>query len=159
MTDFTTDIAQALVRKEDLKEVFRMHLEKAVNTLLLTELTAFLDYEKHDRSGFGSGNSRNGAYSRTLRTESGDLHLSMPRDRNGDFHQQTVAPYKRSNDTLESFVIHMYQKGVTTGEISDLLERMYGHHYTPQTISNMTKTMEKQVEAFKTRTLVFCKIK
>lgn len=149
MTDFTTDITQALVRKEDLKEVFRTHLKKAVNTLLATELTAFLDYEKYDRVGFGSGNSRNGTYPRTLHTEFGDLHLSIPRDRNGEFHQQTVAPYKRSNNSLESFVIHMDQKGGTTGEITDLLERMYGHHYTPQTISNITKTIEKQVEAFK----------
>lgn len=40
-----------------------------------------------------------------------------------------------------------------TGEITDFLERMYGHHCMLQTISNMTKTMEKQVEAFKARTL------
>ncbi|MED4130752.1 IS256 family transposase [Shouchella miscanthi] len=153
MTDFTTDIAQALVRKEDLQEVFRSHLEAAINTLLATELTAFLDYEKYDRVGFGSGNSRNGTYARTLHTEFGDLQLTIPRDRNGDFHQQTVAPYKRSNETLESFVLHMYQKGITTSEIADLLERMYGHHYTPQTISNMTKTMETQVRAFKERPL------
>ncbi len=148
MTDFTTDIAQALVRKEDLNEVFRTHLEKDVNLLLATELTAFLDYEKYG----------NGIYARTLHTEFGDLHLTVPRDRNGDFHQQTVAPYKRSNETLESFVIHMYQKGITTREITDLLERMYGHHYTPQTISNMTKTMETQVKAFKERPLVYCNI-
>ncbi|WP_054707925.1 IS256 family transposase [Bacillus sp. JCM 19041] len=153
MTDFTTDIAQALVRKEDLQEVFRFHLEAAVNTLLATELTAFLDYEKYDRIGVNSGNSRNGSYNRTLHTEFGDLQLTIPRDRNGDFHQQTVAPYKRSNETLESFVMHMYQKGVTTSEIADLLERMYGHYYTPQTISNMTKTMETQVKAFKERSL------
>ncbi|GAE94738.1 mobile element protein [Gracilibacillus boraciitolerans JCM 21714] len=77
----------------------------------------------------------------------------MPRDRNGEFNQQTVAPYKRSNDTLEAFVIHMFQKGVTMSEISDLIEKMYGHHYTPQTISNMTKVMSEQVEAFKSRPL------
>jgi transposase-like protein len=144
---------QALVKKEDITEVFRLHLEAAVNTLVKTELTAFLDYEKYDRIGFNSGNSRNGAYPRTLHTEFGDLEISIPRDRNGEFKQQTVAPYKRSNDTLESFVIHMYQKGVTMSEISDLLEKMYGHHYTPQTISNMTKVMSEQVEAFKTRSL------
>lgn len=103
----------------------------AVNTLLTTELTAFLDYEKYDRSGFHSGNSRNGAYSRKLHTEYGDLMITIPRDRNGEFKQQTVPPYKRSNDTLESFVIHMFQKGVTMAEISDLIEKMYGHHYTP----------------------------
>lgn len=153
MTQFTTDIMQALVKKEDISEVFRMHLETAVNTLLQTELTAFLDYEKYDRIGFNSGNSRNGAYTRTLHTEYGDLNLSIPRDRNGEFNQQTVAPYKRSNDTLESFVIHMFQKGVTMSEISDLIEKMYGHHYTPQTISNMTKVMSEQVEAFKSRPL------
>lgn len=153
MTQFTTDIMQALVKKEDISEVFRMHLETAVNMLLQTELTAFLDYEKYDRIGFNSGNSRNGVYTRTLHTEYGDLELSMPRDRNGEFNQQTVAPYKRSNDTLEAFVIHMFQKGVTMSEISDLIEKMYGHHYTPQTISNMTKVMSEQVEAFKSRPL------
>lgn len=153
MTQFTTDIMQALVKKEDISDVFRKHLEMAVHTLLKTELTAFLDYEKYDRIGFHSGNSRNGAYTRTLHTEYGDLELSMPRDRNGEFNQQTVAPYKRSNDTLESFVIHMFQKGVTMSEVSDLIEKMYGHHYTPQTISNMTKAMSEQVEAFKTRPL------
>ncbi|MBE5099592.1 transposase, partial [Priestia aryabhattai] len=56
-------------------------------------------------------------------------------------------------DTLEAFVIHMFQKGVTTAEIAHLMERMYGHHYTPQTISNMTKLMSEQVEAFRDRTL------
>ncbi|WP_031545680.1 IS256 family transposase [Salinicoccus luteus] len=153
MTQFTTDIMQALVKKEDISEVFRTHLETAVNTLLQTELSAFLDYEKYDRIGFNSGNSRNGIYTRTLHTEYGNLELSMPRDRNGEFNQQTVAPYKRANDTLESFVIHMFQKGVTMSEISDLIEKMYGHHYTPQTVSNMTKAMSEQVDAFKHRPL------
>ena len=153
MNDFTTDIAQALVQHQDVNEIFRSHLEHAVNQLLQTELTSFLDYDKYDASGIGSGNSRNGTYERTLKTEFGELSLAIPRDRNGDFHQQTVAPYKRTNDTLEAFVMHMYHKGVTTAEIADLLERMYGHHYTPQTISNMTQTMEAEVEAFRCRPL------
>lgn len=153
MDHFTSDIIQALVKKDDVTEIFRSHLETAVNTLLKTELTAFLDYEKYDRMGFNSGNSRNGAYSRTLHTEYGDLQIDIPRDRNGDFKQQTVAPYKRSNDTLESFVIHMFQKGVTMSEISHLIERMYGHHYTPQTISNMTQAVTEEVEAFRQRSL------
>ncbi|BDP82914.1 hypothetical protein EfmAA610_01240 [Enterococcus faecium] len=54
-----------LVTKGDLNELFRSHLEKAINTLLRTELTAFLDYEKYDRTGFNSGNSRNGSYHST----------------------------------------------------------------------------------------------
>jgi transposase-like protein len=153
MNHFTTDLVQALVTKQDVTEIFRQHLEFAMNRLLETELTAFLDYEKYDRIGVNSGNSRNGGYTRTLHTEFGDLQLNIPRDRNGEFKQQTVAPYKRSNDTLESFVIHMFQKGVTMTEIADLIEKMYGHHYTPQTVSNMTKVMVEQVDAFAKRTL------
>lgn len=64
-----------------------------------------------------------------------------------------VAPYNRSNDTLESFVIHLFQKGVTLTEIADLIEKMYGHHYTPQTVSNMTKVMVEHIDAFMKRTL------
>jgi len=153
MNQFTTEIVEALVKKQDITEVFRTHLETAVNTLLVTELTAFLDYEKYDRIGFNSGNSRNGSYSRTLHTEYGDLNIQIPRDRNGEFKQQTVAPYKRSNDTLESTVIHLFQKGITMSEIAGLIEKMYGHHYTPQTISNMTKVVTEQVEAFNKRPL------
>lgn len=48
---------------------------------------------------------------------------------------------------------HLFQKGVTMTEIADLIEKMYGHHYTPQTISNMTQVMVQQVDAFLNCTL------
>ncbi|MEN2277736.1 transposase, partial [Enterococcus faecium] len=133
MNDFTTEIVQTLVTKGDLNELFRSHLEKAINTLLRTELTAFLDYEKYDRTGFNSGNSRNDSYFRSIKTEYGELTLEIPRDRNGEFKQQTLPAYKRTNDTLETTIIHLFEKGVTMSEIADLIEKMYGHHYTPQT--------------------------
>ncbi|HGF4819964.1 TPA: IS256 family transposase, partial [Escherichia coli] len=144
MNDFTTELLQTLATKGDLNELFRSHLELAVNTLLRTELTAFLDYEKYDRIGFHSGNSRNGTYDRTVKTEYGELHLETPRDRNGEFKQQTVPAYKRTNDTLEETIIHLFRKGVTMSEIADLIEKMYGHHYTPQTLSNMTKIFSEE---------------
>ena len=57
MTNFTTEIMETLINKGDLDDLFRRHLELAMNTLLQAELTAFLDYEKYDRTGFNSGNS------------------------------------------------------------------------------------------------------
>ena len=72
MNDFTTEILKTLANKGDLNELFRVHLEKAVNTLLKTELTAFLDYEKYDRIGFNTGNSRNGSQDRVWGTSSPD---------------------------------------------------------------------------------------
>ncbi|MGC3767907.1 MULTISPECIES: IS256 family transposase [Enterococcus] len=153
MTNFTTEIMETLINKGDLDDLFRRHLELAINTLLQAELTAFLDYEKYDRTGFNSGNSRNGNYSRSFRTEYGELNLVIPRDRNGKFSQQTLPAYKRTNDSLETTIIQLFQKGITMSEISELIEKMYGHHYTPQTISNMTKIVSEDIIAFKERSL------
>ena len=153
MNDFTTEIMETLINKGDLDELFRCHLELAVNSLLQAELTAFLDYEKHDRAGFNSVNSRNGNYSRSFRTEYGELNLVIPRDRNGKFSQQTLPAYKRTNDSLETTIIQLFQKGITMSEISELIEKMYGYHYTPQTISNMTKIVSEDIIAFKERSL------
>ncbi len=49
--------------------------------------------------------------------------------------------------------MHLFRKGITMSEIADLIEKMYGHHYTPQTMSNMTKVLTEEVNAFKVRTL------
>jgi len=71
--------------------------------LLTSELIAFLDYEKSDCIGCNTGNSKNGSYEQTLHTEFEELDLVIPCDQNGNFKQQTEAPYKRANDTLKVF--------------------------------------------------------
>ena len=70
-----------------------------------------------------SGNSRNGNYSRTFKTEYGELNLTIPRDRNGELSQQTLPAYKRTNDSLETTIIQLFQKGITMAEISKLIEK------------------------------------
>jgi transposase-like protein len=153
MNDFTKEMTKTLLNGGNIKEIFRFHLEKAINELLKTELSGFLKYDKYDRAGFNNGNSRNGSYERTIKSEFGELAVEIPCDRNGDFKNQTLEPYRRHNDTLESNVIHLYRKGMTTSDIADLIEKMYGHHYSRQTVSNLTQVMESHVKAFHERPL------
>ncbi len=153
MPNVSTDLMSALLNNESIDEVFRSELETAVNEILSTELTAFLDYEKYDPSGRNSGDSRNGFYDRTYQSRFGTLNLRIPRDREGLFKQQTIPPYQRNSDELETTVIQLYKKGITTREIADLIEKMYGHYYTPQTISNITKAVQDQVERFHNRVI------
>lgn len=153
MDNFTKEMTKTLINGGNIKEIFRFHLEKVINELLKTELSAFLDYDKYDRAGFNTGNSRNGSYNRTIKSEFGELSLNIPRDRNGEFTNQTLEPYRRHDDTLESTVIHLYRKGMTTSDIADLIEKMYGHHYSKQTVSNLTQVMESHVKAFHERPL------
>ena len=153
MSNFTTDLMSALIRGEGVEAIMRDELEAAMNELLKLELTTFLDYEKYDPIGYNSGNSRNGSYTRQLKTRFGEIEVVIPRDRKGDFKQKLIPSHSRSTDDLESMVIQMYSKGITTSEIADLIERMYGAHYTPQTISNMTRVVQDQVIAYHQRSL------
>lgn len=153
MSQFNKEILSALVQHQDLDEIFRHYLEIAMNQLLQNELAAFLGYEAYAREGFNSGNSRNGYYLRTFKTQYGELNLTIPRDRNGEFSNHTLPAYQRQTDRLEQTVIQLYQKGVTTREIAELMEKMYGAYYSPQTVSNLTKVVDEQVQAFKQRQL------
>lgn len=54
MTNFTTSLLSAVARGENLDDLFCRELEYAINELLKTELTAFLDYEKYDPIGYNS---------------------------------------------------------------------------------------------------------
>ena len=130
MSNFNTDIIKALSQGITIDEIIRQELEDVVNQLLTHELTIFLDYEKHDVIGYNSGNSRNGFYSRQLLTKYGEIKVKVPRDRNGEFTQQTIPAYNRRTDSLETTVLQLYSRGVTTSEIADLIEKMYGHAYS-----------------------------
>ena len=123
MSNFNTEVIKALSQGFSIDEIVRLEIETVVNQLLLTELTEFLDYEKYDVIGYNSGNSRNGYYSRTLDTKYGKINIEIPRDRNGEFKQQTVPAYDRRTDSLETTVLQLYSHGVTTSEIADLIER------------------------------------
>lgn len=68
----------------------------------------FLDYEKHDVIGYNSDNSRNGYYSRTLDTKYGEISVTIPKDWNGNFKQQTIPAYDRRTDSLEVTVLQLY---------------------------------------------------
>ena len=104
MTNFNTELIEALAQGIDITEIFRSQLEEAMNLLLETERTAFLGFEHYDKSGYNSGNSRNGYYDRTLKSKYGVLNLKIPRDRNGLFSQKTISSFSESNDTLEDTI-------------------------------------------------------
>lgn len=153
MNDFTKDMANALFNQDKINDLFRQKLQQAVNDLLESELTAFLGYNPYEHDGWNTGNSRNGAYYRKVDTQFGQIEIKVPRDRNGEFHQHTMPDYKRHTDVLEQTVIKLYSKGVTTREIADLIEKMYGGYYSPAMVSNISKEMIPKVEAYHQRHL------
>ncbi|UZD26736.1 IS256 family transposase [Lacticaseibacillus paracasei] len=152
MTQLNTELLSALANKQDITEVFRLELETTINHLLVTELTAFLDYEPYNRPA-DAHNYRNGYSKREIDTAYGRITVQMPCDRVGAFNTPTIAPYQRHTDSLEETVIQLYRHGVSNREIAELIDHMYGAYYSPQTISNITDVVTEQVELFQMRGL------
>lgn len=102
----------------------------------------------------GERNSRNGYYSRTMDTRIGKIeNLQVPRDRKGHFQTALFEPYQRREGWLEEAVIHMYKGGMATRDIASFIEGMYGADYSPSTISNITRTVLEDIEAWHERPL------
>lgn len=157
MSNLITELTVALLQgSSSANEFLRSKVEETVNGILQSELSAFLGYEKHSSEGWNSGNSRNGTYSRTVVTAFGKITLSIPRDRKGLFHSPLLPERKHHMDALETTVIQLYRRGITTRQIAELIEQMYGHYYTPATISNIASGLSEQVEAFHSRPLSPC---
>ena len=79
-----------------LKQLTKALLER----MLTTELTSHLGYEKHDKAGNNSGNSRNGSATKTLLGSSGTIDIDVPRDREGNFLPQVI---KKNQTRFDGF--------------------------------------------------------
>jgi putative transposase len=128
-------------------------VRQVLQTGLEVEMTDHLGYERHDPEGRGSGNSRNGHYPKTVKTEIGEVDLRVPRDRNSSFEPQTVRKGQRRLDGLAGNVISLYAKGMTTGDIQAHLAEIYGTEVSRDTISRITDAVVEDMVAWQNRPL------
>jgi putative transposase len=128
-------------------------MRHVLQTGLEVEMAEHLGYGPHERSGRGSGNSRNGAYDKTVVTEIGDVDLRIPRDRNGTFEPAVVPKYQRRLDGLAGSAISLYAKGLTTGDIQQHLVEIYGTEVSRETISKITDQIVDDMVAWQSRPL------
>jgi putative transposase len=130
--------------------IFAKLFSKTIEDMLEAELTSELGYERYDTEGHNSGNNRNGHYTRKMRTSGGDAEIKVPRDRNGEFQSALL---KKNSNEIERKVIAMYAKGMSTRDIQDLLNELYGIDVSPETISAITDKVWPLVESWQNRPL------
>ena len=130
--------------------IFSRLFSQTIEEMLEAELTTQLGYERYDVEGHHSGNSRNGHYSRKMRTSGGDAEIKVPRDRNGEFQSELL---KKNSNEIEQKIIAMYARGMSTRDIQDLLTELYGIDVSPDTISAITDKVWPLVEEWQNRPL------
>ena len=111
-----------------------------IETMLNEEMTDHLGYEHNDARSKKNKNSRNGFYSKKLKTEAGEVKIEVPRDRDGEFSPKVLPKYKTKTTDLEKRIIGMYAKGMTTTDIATELSDIYlGAQVSPTFISQVTE--------------------
>jgi transposase-like protein len=105
---------------------------------LEVEMEEHLGYDKHNPEGRNGGNSRNGTRSKEVITEVGPVEIDTPRDRDGTFDPKTVRKRQRRLGGVDSMVISLTAKGLTTGEVQAHLVETYGTDVSRETISKIT---------------------
>jgi transposase-like protein len=117
------------------------------------EMAEYLGYGPYEPVGRNSGNSRNGSYPKTVKTDVGPVELQMPRDRQGTFEPVTVPKHVRRLEGLGANVLSLYAKGLTTGEIQAHLAEIYDTEVSRETISKITDQVLPEMLAWQSRPL------
>jgi putative transposase len=132
-----------------LKELTKRLVEKAMES----ELTHHLGYDKYSPAGKKSGNSRNGKTSKTIKGDFGELPIEVPRDRNGAFNPQIIPKHQTRFSGFDDKIISMYARGMTTRDIQDHLQEIYGVEVSADLISTVTDGVITDVKDWQNRPL------
>ncbi len=127
--------------------------KQILETGLEVEMDEHLGYTKHDSSGRNGDNSRNGTRSKTVITEIGPVDIDVPRDRDSSFEPATVKKRQRRLNGVDSMVISLTAKGLTTGEVQAHLAETYGTDVSRETISKITDRVLDDLAEWQNRPL------
>ena len=133
--------------------IFSRLFAHTIEQMLEAEMSEHLGYEAYEAKGRNSGNSRNGRYSKKLRTSEGETKIQVPRDRRGEFEPQVVGKHVANTNELEDKIIGMYARGMTVRDIQETLQELYGVEVSPTTLSAITDKIWGLVEDWQNRPL------
>ena len=145
-------VLDQLLAGADPKTVFDPNglLDDLKKALAERVLNAEMD---HHLAGDEPGNRRNGYGKKTVITDTGQIELEVPRDRQARFDPQLIAKYQRRFPGFDDKIISMYARGMSTREIVGHLRDLYGIDISPDLISAITDAVLEEVASWQARPL------
>ncbi|MEG6589324.1 IS256 family transposase [Paenibacillus barengoltzii] len=142
-----------LVTAQDAQNALKELFAETLQEMLEAELDTHLGYEKHEVKAKMTPNSRNGKSKKTVVSEYGEQEIAVPRDRMGEFEPVVVQKHQKNVTGIEDQIIALYAKGVSTREIQDHLQNLYGIEVSPTLISNVTNKIVPLIKEWQNRPL------
>jgi putative transposase len=147
------ELAKGIKTPEDLASL-SAHLTKlTVEAALTGELDFHLGYGKHELTGHGSGNSRNGYSTKKLLGNHGEIEINTPRDRNSEFEPVLIKKGQKRLTGMDDQILSLYAKGMSTRDIVDAFQEMYGADISAGLVSQVTNTVLDKVIEWQNRPL------
>lgn len=146
------DLAKSIKTEADLKQLSQLLLKMTVEAALNAELDDHLGYDRHAKTP-EVGNSRNGYMSKLLKSDQGTVEIQTPRDRDGSFSPQLVKKNQTRFTKMDDQILYLYAKGMSTREIVDCFQELYGAEVSPTLVSNVTASVLDQVTTWQSRPL------
>lgn len=139
---------------EDIQEALKDLLGSTIKSMMEAEMEEHLGYEKYARSDdLYDDNYRNGTKKKNIRTTYGEFDIEVPQDRNSSFEPRIVKKRQKDISDIDQKIISMYARGLTTRQISDQIEELYGFNCSEGFISNVTDKILQEIEDWQNRPL------
>lgn len=154
--DLIDDLIKNCKTQEDLfgkGGIFKQIQKAILERVLEGEMTTELWYSKHNPIGDNSGNSRNGYSKKTIKTNTDEFPIQIPRDRNGDFVPKIIPKNQTRFKGLDDKIISLYARGMSVRDIQAQLEDMYEVEVSTTLISNVTDEIIDEVKTWQSRPL------
>lgn len=143
--------------RDTLDDELKKLLKKMMQVMMEKERTGFLGYKKGypiAPRGQRRDNHRNGYYEREFLSSLGLMEdLKIPRDRLGEFYPRLLEAMELRSGKVEDLIIALYSKGMSTRDISSIIEIIYGDTISAQTVTNLTTAIQEEREAWEKRPL------
>ena len=136
---------------EDIQEALKDLLGGTIENMLESELEEHLGYDNYERNR--NTNSRNGKKEKMIRSKYGEIPISVPQDRESTFTPKIVPKRQKDISSIENKIIGMYAKGMTTRQISEQVEDIYGFEASETMVSNITNKLLPEIEEWQNRPL------
>ncbi|HCI08269.1 MAG TPA: IS256 family transposase [Sulfitobacter sp.] len=121
--------------------------------MLGAELTEHLGYEPDAQPSAQQSNRRNGTTRKTLKGNDGAFPIDVPRDRDGSFEPELIKKGQTRIDGMDDKIIGLYAAGLSTRDIRDHLEKVYGLKVSADLISRVTDAVLEEVSDWQNRAL------
>lgn len=157
MTEGKRNIIAGLIQEyniqsaNDIQEALKDLLGGTIQEMLESEMNEHLGYEKYEHTS--EPNYRNGKKTKKIRGKYGEMDIEVPQDRNSTFEPRVVPKRQKDISEIEDKVISLYSKGMSTRQISEIIEDIYGFEMSEGLISDITDKLLPKIDEWQNRPL------